>query len=148
MLYSLSVLTCMHSATLTKNWDNRAHVAQACDLSSMHASMFGLRACLNFFGHGKLSSFTLLASAVCLMLDISCGQLSIVSNFLLLFPSFQPKVDRGYRMPPPPGCPEPFYQIMMDCWKKDEMDRPTFEYLKYRLEDYFVSSEGPYKPIE
>ena len=42
-----------------KNWDNRAHVAQARDhdlyMSSMHAPMFGLRhtqlrACLNFFG--------------------------------------------------------------------------------------------------
>ena len=33
-----------------KNWDNRAHVAQARDLSSMHVPMFGLRACLNFFG--------------------------------------------------------------------------------------------------
>ena len=30
------------------NWDNRAHVAQARDLSSMHVPMFGLRACLNF----------------------------------------------------------------------------------------------------
>ena len=37
-----------------KNWDNRAHVAQARDLSSMHASMFGLRACLNFFGQGSI----------------------------------------------------------------------------------------------
>ena len=31
-----------------KNWDSRAHVVQARDLSSMHAPMFGLRACLNF----------------------------------------------------------------------------------------------------
>ena len=31
-----------------KNWDNRVHVAQARDLSSMHVPMFGLRACLNF----------------------------------------------------------------------------------------------------
>ena len=36
-----------------KNWDNRAHVAQARDLSSMHAPMFGLRGCLNFFGQGS-----------------------------------------------------------------------------------------------
>ena len=35
-----------------KNWDNRAHVAQARDLSSMHAPMFGLRGCLNFFWPG------------------------------------------------------------------------------------------------
>ena len=37
-----------------KNWDSRAHVAQARDLSSMHAPMFGLRACLNFFGQGSI----------------------------------------------------------------------------------------------
>ena len=36
-----------------KNWDSRAHVAQARDLSSMYAPMFGLRACLNFFGQGR-----------------------------------------------------------------------------------------------
>ena len=36
-----------------KNWDNLAHVAQARDLSSMHAPMFGLRGCLNFFGQGS-----------------------------------------------------------------------------------------------
>ena len=37
-----------------KNWDNGAHVAQARDLSSMHAPMFGLRACFNFFGQGSM----------------------------------------------------------------------------------------------
>ena len=36
-----------------KNWDNSAHVAQARDLSSTHAPMIGLRACLNFFGQGS-----------------------------------------------------------------------------------------------
>ena len=48
------------------------------------------------------------------------------------------KVEQGYRMPPPTGCPEPLYQIMMDCWKQDPDERPTFECLKFRLEDYFV----------
>ena len=36
-----------------KNWDNRAHVVQARDLSSIHAPMFGLRGCLNFFSQGS-----------------------------------------------------------------------------------------------
>ena len=36
-----------------KKWDNRAHVAQARDLSSMHAPMFGLRGCFNFYGQGS-----------------------------------------------------------------------------------------------
>lgn len=50
-------------------------------------------------------------------------------------------------MPRPPNCPEPLYQVMMDCWRADEMERPTFEFLKYRLDDYFVSSEGAYKDL-
>ena len=50
------------------------------------------------------------------------------------------KVEQGYRMPPPPGCPDPLYQIMLDCWKSDADERPTFEYLKFHLEDYFVSA--------
>ena len=36
-----------------KNWHNRAHATQARDLSSMHAPMFGLSGCLNFFGQGS-----------------------------------------------------------------------------------------------
>ena len=50
------------------------------------------------------------------------------------------KVEQGYRMPPPPGCPDPLYQIMLDCWKSDADERPTFDYLKFTLEDYFVSA--------
>jgi fyn-related kinase len=50
------------------------------------------------------------------------------------------KVEQGYRMPIPPGAPEPLYQIMLDCWKADPDERPTFEYLRFTLEDYFVSA--------
>ena len=50
------------------------------------------------------------------------------------------KVEQGYRMPPPPGCPDPLYQIMLSCWKAEPDERPTFEYLKYHLDDYFVSA--------
>ena len=50
------------------------------------------------------------------------------------------KVEQGYRMPPPPSCPEALYQIMLDCWKADPDERPTFDYLKFTLEDYFVSA--------
>ena len=27
------------------------------------------------------------------------------------------QVERGYRMPSPPGTPEALYQTMLDCWK-------------------------------
>ena len=49
-------------------------------------------------------------------------------------------VEQGYRMPPPPGCPDHLYQVMLDCWKPDPEDRPTFEYLKFHLEHYFSTA--------
>ena len=58
-------------------------------------------------------------------------------------------VERGYRMPPPDNCPDALYNIMLSCWKREADNRPTFEHLKYQLEDYFVSAaEGAYKPVE
>ena len=58
-------------------------------------------------------------------------------------------VERGYRMPPPDNCPDALYNIMLSCWKREPDNRPTFEHLKYQLEDYFVSAaEGAYKPVE
>ena len=50
------------------------------------------------------------------------------------------RVEQGYRMPPPPGCPDPLYQMMLECWKTDPEERPTFEILKCQLDDYFVST--------
>lgn len=47
------------------------------------------------------------------------------------------KVLEGYRMPPPANCPKVLYGIMSDCWKKDPHDRPTFETLQWKLEDFF-----------
>ena len=54
------------------------------------------------------------------------------------------QVTQGYHMPQPPGCPDPLYQIMLECWKTDPEERPTFKYLKDQLEDYFVSTEETY----
>eukprot|EP00731_Ephydatia_muelleri_P037583 Em0513g3a len=47
------------------------------------------------------------------------------------------------------GCPDALYQIMLDCWKPEADERPTFEYLKFTLEDYFVSAAdgGGYRGI-
>ena len=57
------------------------------------------------------------------------------------------KLDQGYRMPCPPGCPEPLYTLMLDCWKLEADDRPTFETLKHMLEDFETPTAGQYKQI-
>lgn len=54
------------------------------------------------------------------------------------------QVEHGYRMPCPPGCPHALYEIMLECWKKDEMDRPTFETLQWKLEEYFTITGSDY----
>ena len=50
----------------------------------------------------------------------------------------------GYRMPRPLSCPDSLYRIMRDCWKDDPEERPTFEHLKYHMENYFLSDEQGY----
>lgn len=47
------------------------------------------------------------------------------------------QIPRGYRMPCPPNCQKVIYDIMVECWKENEQERPTFETLQWRLEDYF-----------
>ena len=59
------------------------------------------------------------------------------------------RVEQGYRMPPPQGCPDPLYQIMLSCWKTEPDKRPTFEYLQSLLGDYFVSAtEGTHHIVQ
>ena len=55
------------------------------------------------------------------------------------------QLERGYRMPLPSGTPESLYQIMLDCWKRNPVDRPTFEALQWRLEDFFVLDSSQYQ---
>ncbi len=58
------------------------------------------------------------------------------------------QVDKGYRMPKPSGyaidCPEQYYEIMLQCWGRVAERRPTFEFLKATLEDFFVATETSY----
>ncbi|XP_072371162.1 proto-oncogene tyrosine-protein kinase Src-like isoform X3 [Scyliorhinus torazame] len=58
------------------------------------------------------------------------------------------QVERGYRMPCPPECPNSLHDLMLQCWKKEPEERPTFEYLQSFLEDYFTSTEPQYQPGE
>lgn len=34
---------------------------------------------------------------------------------------------------------------MLECWKANPMERPTFETLQWKLEEYFVSDGEQYK---
>ncbi len=59
------------------------------------------------------------------------------------------QLPKGYRMPCPVNCPKYFYDIMSECWKDSPADRPTFETLQWKLEDFFdveVSSYGDINP--
>lgn len=47
------------------------------------------------------------------------------------------KLDQGYRIPQPASCPEELYNIMLQCWNVEPKERPTFESLHWRLEDYY-----------
>ncbi|XP_077442982.1 tyrosine-protein kinase FRK [Stigmatopora argus] len=54
------------------------------------------------------------------------------------------QVPQGYRMPCPHKCPQIMYGIMMDCWKENEHDRPTFETLQWKLEEFFELNATSY----
>ena len=54
------------------------------------------------------------------------------------------QVEHGYRMPCPPSNPQALYDIMLECWKKDENERPTFETLQWKLEEFFTLTGSEY----
>jgi len=57
------------------------------------------------------------------------------------------QVDNGYRMQCPEGSPSQLYNIMLECWHKDPMKRPTFETLQWKLEDFFTMTDSDYKDV-
>ncbi|CAO1341843.1 unnamed protein product [Diamesa serratosioi] len=58
------------------------------------------------------------------------------------------QVEHGYRMPMPPNCNPALYEIMLECWHKDPMRRPTFETLQWKLEDFFTMDQSDYKEAQ
>ncbi len=55
------------------------------------------------------------------------------------------QVEHGYRMQAPQNCPPQLYDIMLECWHKDAMKRPTFETLQWKLEDFYTLSDSEYR---
>ncbi|TRY77651.1 hypothetical protein DNTS_005798 [Danionella cerebrum] len=53
-------------------------------------------------------------------------------------------VQNGYRMPSSPNCPERLYKIMLECWKEVAVDRPTFETLHWKLEEFYDADVSSY----
>ena len=51
------------------------------------------------------------------------------------------QLQQGYCMPGPKGCPDEFYDIMLDCWQEESACQPTFEILQWQLEDFFVAED-------
>ncbi|XP_040192976.1 tyrosine-protein kinase Lck [Rana temporaria] len=54
-------------------------------------------------------------------------------------------LERGYRMPQPENCPKELYELMLRCWNDHPEERPTFEFLRSYLEDFFTATEGQYQ---
>lgn len=75
-----------------------------------------------------------------LFLTVMCVVCAGMTN-----PEVIQNLERGYRMPQPDNCPEELYELMKKCWKERPEDRPTFEYMKSVLEDFFTATEGQYQ---
>ena len=52
------------------------------------------------------------------------------------------QIQQGYRMPRPMGCPDKLYDIMLDCWREEPANRPTFETLQWQLEEFFTAEDA------
>ena len=58
------------------------------------------------------------------------------------------RIQTGYRMGCPPNCPKQLHDIMLDCWREESANRPTFETLQWQLEEFFVTEDGGYREPE
>jgi len=50
-------------------------------------------------------------------------------------------VRQGKRLGRPEAAPLQIYNIMLDCWKKDPSERPSFVDIFYRLEDFLGTND-------
>ena len=45
-------------------------------------------------------------------------------------------VQKGYRLSKPDYCPKNIHDLMLDCWQKSHLDRPTFSQLKSLMKNF------------
>uniref|UniRef100_A0A673GGC8 Tyrosine-protein kinase n=1 Tax=Sinocyclocheilus rhinocerous TaxID=307959 RepID=A0A673GGC8_9TELE len=50
-----------------------------------------------------------------------------------------PRVEKGYKMDAPDGCPAVVYDIMKQCWTLDPVARPSFRELSQKLQDIIAN---------
>ncbi|XP_055527898.1 tyrosine-protein kinase Abl isoform X2 [Wyeomyia smithii] len=50
------------------------------------------------------------------------------------------RLESGYRMERPPGCPPEVYELMRKCWQWNALERPTFKSIHHDLEHMFQES--------
>lgn len=48
-------------------------------------------------------------------------------------------LEKGHSMSCPPNTPNSLHKVMLDTWKGNAVDRPTFEYLHYHFDDLFTT---------
>ena len=55
------------------------------------------------------------------------------------------KVKSGYVMPKAKDWDSSLYDVcMLKCWRKDPLQRPTFDFLRTFIDDFFVATEPDY----
>ncbi|EDQ86860.1 uncharacterized protein MONBRDRAFT_27900 [Monosiga brevicollis MX1] len=56
-------------------------------------------------------------------------------------------IERGERMPKPPRCPWPVYDVMLKCWKYARRERPSFERLVDVMANFLQQLEA-HEPLQ
>lgn len=80
-------------------------------------------------------SFGVLLWELCIMGHIPYPGISNRELFKLL--------KSGYRMDKPAICSDALYELMLDCWRADPEERPSFEQLITRMEQ-MMTRDAPY----
>lgn len=52
------------------------------------------------------------------------------------------EIQNGYRMEKPENATNTIGKIMVDCWKSDPKERPTFRQIQEMIQDHIETSVG------